>query len=124
MAVALVEQQQPEENLCTFTNFWMLQLKKVGRMETEREWNKIDPALYPEIITAWAAWRSYYIAKEQDPHFLLDPRRWLHNQRWTDELPREQRQASHMPAKSTPLPPRGEIPEHVKAMMRRIKEGK
>jgi DNA replication protein DnaC len=55
--------------------------------------------------------------------YVPHPATWLNGERWEDELPVAiaSSHASHQPAQSTPLPARTTIPEHVRAVLAKLR---
>ena len=114
MNVVPLEREEIEAN---FSNFWILYPRHVAKKDALKAWNKIDAKLYPEILTALAAWRPVYLAREPDkiPHAAT----FLNGERWEDELPKEYRQA---PAKPRDDTPKSSMPEHVRSMIAKLRK--
>lgn len=88
-AVAVEEgegNQEKESNtgLSTFMDFWEVFGKKKDRSGALRVWMKLytDAKLPENILEATAA----YVGSTPDAQFRMEPRRWLLNERWLDEL--------------------------------------
>lgn len=104
--------------------FWTLYPRKEARKAALRAWSKIDPKIYPQIITSIASWRPI-LAERGETRYIPLPASWLNDERWEDEIPAElkiARPSSHVPFKADGnRTERGEIPDSVKLMIARLK---
>lgn len=70
----------------SFETFWNECPKKVGKAPAYQKWvkaiEKKPPADLVEAMRRYAASRA-----DQDQKFTLQPATWLHQERWTDDLP-------------------------------------
>lgn len=106
----------------TFDDFWLLYPRRVARKNALKAWSKIHPSHHIELMTSLAAWRSHWIGAT-DVQFIPHAATWLNGERWTDELPEAlSAHASHSPAAIPKLPQRTEMPEHVRAMIARLRK--
>src|SRR5574343_1583323 len=119
------EKSRPNTEQVTFDDFWLLFPRKVAKLAARKAWARIDPALYPVIVTACAAWRPVWADK--DPEYIPHPATWLNGERWEDELPRgftprPQQTAPNGPTIADhPVQARTPLPEHVRALLCRLK---
>src|SRR6185312_1961004 len=68
--------------------FWTLMWRREQKKDARAAWAKIDPRLYPQIITAVAAWRPMYLGRGET-RFTPLPATWLNGERWDDDIPPE-----------------------------------
>lgn len=124
MSISLVDvnagDQVATEDECTFANFWALYPRRVARKDAERAWLKLAPAQRVQAIVAIVDWRRVWADKDLD--YLPHAATWLNGWRFEDELPTSFTQSSlaHRPA-AIPAATRGVIPEHVKALLAKLR---
>ena len=114
---AVDEDEQP-----TFAAFWLLYPKRVAKVEAERQWNRLSAADQLDAIIGLVAWRQVWL-KRGEMQFVPHASTWLHQQRWTDELPEQwaaNSHASHQPAEIKATE-RGVMPDHVKALIAKLR---
>lgn len=113
----------PVENFETepFADFWLLYPRRVAKKDAQKAWGRIPETLHVRIFVALASWRTVW--KDKDAEYLPYPASWLNGERWEDELPPEYRRThlSHVPAQPTVAGPRTEMPEHVKALLAKLR---
>lgn len=109
----------------TFEDFWLLWPKRVARMNAEKAWNRLNGADRVGAVTALVQWRTYWLARgelEYVPHAAT----WLNQQRWSDELP-ESWGVGHASHNAAAIPDQGAkaaMPEHVRAMIAKLRGGR
>jgi len=108
----------------SFAAFWLLWPKRVARFEAERQWKRLSVADQVEAIVGLVAWRQVWL-RRGELQYVPHASTWLHQQRWTDELPDQwastTTHAAHAPAA---LPESGErtgMPAHVKALIAKLR---
>ena len=111
--------EKVEELEATFEEFWLVFPRRVARKDALKAWSRISPELYPKIITAVVAWRAVWMSRELQycPHAAT----FLNGERWDDELPSEFRRAAHVPFAPQPHEKKSVMPEHVKAMIAKLR---
>lgn len=107
-----------------FDAYWLLQVKKVSRYAAEKEWNKLTEGERLDAMVAWVAWRP--IQAKKDWEFRVHPSTWLHQKRWTDELPQEYTTAhfSHTPATLPASGERSVMPDNVRQLLAKLRKDK
>ena len=123
MNVVPIQTEQPDEVTVSWETFYLLYPRHEARKDGLKAWNALTPADQLRAIVAIAAWRKPL--QDRGIQYCPLPASWLRGERFWDELPADNvpMHASHVPATSTPLPERGQIPDHIKAMLQRIKQG-
>jgi hypothetical protein len=123
MSLALVTNDPPQENPFTFDAFWLLHPRKVARLDAEKAWGKLTPDKHARAIVAVAHWRKVWMA--DDLSFCPYPATWLRGERFDDELPEKwgATHASHVPAAVPAVTERAVMPEHVKALLAKLRNG-
>lgn len=123
-AALKVVENTPEKSAepATFEDFWTLYPRKEARKEALKSWSRIGEVDRLEAVVALVDWRRVWHARA-DYRYTPLPATWLNGERWTDELPAEHRQRpqSHAPVAARPDVPKGEMPEHVKALIARMR---
>ena len=112
-----------EITCATFDDFWMLFPKHIARMEAERSWKKLGDAQRVAALVGLAEWRIVWLS-EGRLQYVPNASTWLNQQRWTDELPQTwgtSGHASHIPAKLPDSPARTVIPDHVRALLAKLR---
>ena len=114
----------------TFDDFYALYPRHEARKDAVRAWAKIPKSEYVAILTALYDWRRVWSDRGDDRYTPL-PASWLNGERWTDDLPNGYRptpiRRSNGPVVTAAPQEQGErqpIPDHVKAMLAKLKEGK
>lgn len=111
--------QENEIEPISFEDFWTLYPRRVAKKEALKAWNRIDPSQHTAILIAVVAWRSTWLAR--DLQYTPHPATWLNGERWTDELP-QSLHSSHARAESPVAGPRSAMPEHVRALLARLRK--
>lgn len=124
MAVVSIQQDaRAEISPDPFADFWLLYPRRVAKLAARKAWAKISPDLYAEILTTLVAWRQVW--RDKDPEFLPYPATWLNGERWEDELPPAYRrwETPQIGPRTAdqPAPARTPIPEHVRALLARLR---
>jgi hypothetical protein len=125
-------EQESEQEL--WDAFWTLYPRREGRKDAVKRWIHMSRVDKLDAIVALADWRRVWQAQNRENHLVLMPWRWLEGEHWTDELPRglgprggdrhtrpEQDSGSNAVTGAAHPQPRGEIPEHVKAMLAKLR---
>lgn len=72
----------------TFSDFYQLYPRHVGRAAAEKAWSKLNPdAALQERIQAALEWQRPMMLKNK-PEYIPHPSTWLNQQRWEDEEPK------------------------------------
>lgn len=113
-----------EEAKADFETFWLLYPRRVAKKDAQKAWSKLSESDRFDAIVALADWIRVWRARGDD-QYTPYPASWLNGERWTDELPPEHRNRpqAHAPVKERPDSPKGEMPEHVKALIAKMKRG-
>lgn len=87
---ALTMQDAQPEYEPSFDDFWLLWPKerRIDRKNASIAWRSLKPQQQMDALLALVDWRQVWAARgeyEYVPH----PKRWLRDERWTDELPPE-----------------------------------
>lgn len=105
----------------SWDDFWLLYPRRVAKKDALKAWGRMKPAQRMQAIVACAAWRRVWANKDLD--YLPYPATWLNGERWEDELPAEYTQttAAHAPAALPEQTERTAMPEHVKALLAKLR---
>ncbi len=114
------------EPLADFEAFWLLWAgKRQEKKMCKLQWGYLHSDDQMKAIVAAAAWRPLWLRKESagEGEYLPTPLKWLHGERWEDELPRTQLQTAqaHVPFQPSAPGERAEMPEHVRAMIAKLR---
>ena len=106
----------------TFDDFWLLYPKRIAKMEAQKAWRRLSTAQCVEALNGLCLWRSVWIA-EGRLQFVPNASTWLNQQRWTDELPDSWGvgHASHLAAKLPEKTERAVMPDHVRALIAKLR---
>lgn len=108
----------------TFDALWLLYPKKVARLDAKKAWDRLNVADRLAAVIGLVAWRQVWLRGEMQfaPHCAT----WLNGHRWEDELPEVwgANHASHAPAAVPVNGERAAMPDHVKALIAKLKGGK
>lgn len=123
-ALQLVDRDTGELAPPDFADFWTLYPRRVARKDALKAWGRLKPAQQMAAIVACAAWRRVWATKDLD--YLPYPATWINGERWDDELPPEftQSHGSHVAAALPEPTARTVMPEHVKALLAKMRNGK
>ena len=107
-----------------FEAFWILYPRHVAKRDANKAWlQHVTLDLQVEVITATARWRKVWLQRGEI-EFIPYPATWIRGWRWEDELPPEFKvsSAAHIPFTGSLDEPakRTELPEAVKAMLRKL----
>lgn len=104
-----------------FADFWLLYPRRVAKKDAIKAWNRIPDTLHVRILTALVAWRAVW--RDKDAEYLPYPASWLNGERWEDELPQEFRRShlSHVPAQPNAPTERTQMPDHVRALLAKLR---
>ena len=70
-----------------FSEFWEPAYYKVDRLGAEAEWAKAIKHTSPDnILKPWKRQNEIWRDERKDKKYIPHPRKWLHRQRWTDEI--------------------------------------
>ena len=119
--LSIVGVEEPAQQ-ADFDTFWLVYARHVAKAEARKAWARIPASKHAEIITAAAAWRRVWAAKELE--FIPHAATWLRGERWEDELPAgvTVTAAAHVAfAQQAEPEPKGELPEHVRALIAKLK---
>lgn len=108
----------------TFADFWLLFPKRIARMEAHKAWSKLKPAQHVEALVGLVEWRKVWLS-EGRLQFVPNASTWLNQERWTDELPQTwgtSGHASHVPATIPGTSERTPIPDHVRALLAKLRK--
>jgi hypothetical protein len=107
-----------------FADFWLLYPRRVARKDAERAWLKLTVEQQVQAIVAIVQWRRIWADK--DDEYLPHASTWLNGWRFDDEPPRSftQSSLSHAPAVLREDAQRGTIPEHVRALIAKLRKPK
>ena len=111
------------ENEICFDNFWLLYPRHEARKDASKAWSQTPPQDHLTAIEAIVNWRRIFLLRETQ-HIPLAAT-WLRGERYFDELPKAvtATASAHLPfGKSEAPAPRGEIPQHVKDAIARLKQ--
>ena len=122
MNIVPITPEQPDDLPTGFDAFWAFWTRHEARKDALKAWNQLSPADQTAAIIGAATWRREFIAR--GVRFTPLGASWLRAERWTDELPDQTAgglSSSHVPFTFGPVPAKAtEIPEHVKAMLRKL----
>lgn len=113
---------QPEPLPEGFDAFWVLYARHEAKKDARKAWAALTPDQQILAIEGAARWRKNYLAREQQYRPL--PATFLRGERWEDEPPDDDSRpasSAHVAfANSGQQPKATEIPEHVKALLRKL----
>jgi len=114
-------QQEMDLGQPKFEDFWILWGgKKVKKKDAERLFKRLRDEQKMLAIIAAAEWREIWLEREDE--FRPDPYRWIEGDRWEDEMPRNYRKTqAHVAFKRDEQAPKSVMPEHVKAMIAKLR---
>lgn len=122
--VFALQMQDPYEEPVSFEDFWLLWPKRQAKKDALKAWNKMTEAQQMAAVTALVDWRAVWISRNEMQYTPL-PASWLNGERWEDELPPEYK-PRHQSHQSMPVrpedKPKSVMPEHVKALIAKLKE--
>jgi Mn-dependent DtxR family transcriptional regulator len=77
----------------TFQRFWEVYPRKENKAESHRQWRKLKPdaELIEKIIGDVKRRSQSPVWLKEDGKYVLSPKNYLHDQRWTDEKPEPKR---------------------------------
>jgi hypothetical protein len=108
----------------TFDDFWLLYPKRVAKLEAIKAWTRLSSVQHVAAITVLVGWRKVWIDRGE-LQFVPNAATWLRGERWEDELPMPLvgsiGASCHLPAN---LPAKGErvaMPEHVRALLAKLR---
>ena len=121
----VVPLQQPDpEPVPSFADFYDIFPRHEARKDALKAWGQLtDDAERLAAIIGAAAWRRILLARHAEGFCPL-PASWLRGERYRDELPAQVTVSSsaHVPfATGGALPPRTGLPEHVRAMLAKLR---
>lgn len=112
----------PMENAADpFEDFWILYPRHEAKKDARKAWEQIPKSLHNQILTATALWRPVWLDDERK--WLPYAATWLRGERWEDELPAQLRKlasAAHVQA-VLPTAERGEMPQHVRDLIAKLR---
>lgn len=102
-----------------FEAFWTLYPRRIAKKDARRAWDKLSYDEQMHALEGLVAWRRVWLARG-DLEFVPHPATWLAGERWEDELPATiLTSAAHVPVNGKRYE-RGEMPEAVKAALRKL----
>lgn len=123
MALALVDDLLPNDgprvDFDSFLTVWAG--KRIDLKLARMRFNYLHADDQLAAIEAAVLWRPMWLREEW--RYLPNPKDWLNNERWTDEPPRDIKQSTSAHVAFAPDKPlaRGEMPDHVKALIAKLK---
>ena len=105
-----------------FDLFWFCwpRERRVCKKEARDAWNRIPEKDWPRVIESGLLWRREW-ERRGEWQYVPHPHRWLRNERYEDELPHVQMAASHAPARPPDAGSRTTMPEHVRALIAKLR---
>lgn len=120
--LALVHNDVPaQEQAATFDDFWLLYPRRVAKRDAQKAWSRMTADEQAAAVVAMVDWRRVWRGK--DPQYIPHPATWLNGARWEDELPasNEASHASHVQAEPEKPFVKSVMPEHVKALLAKLR---
>ena len=116
---------EPQQELSTdlFDEFWLIYPRHIAKKRAQTAWRQLNRASKVAALSALVHWRRIWVRRDE-PEFIPYPSSWLKGERWEDELPSDYnppRPAAHTAAVLPGKVERAEIPEHVKAMLAKLR---
>lgn len=115
---------QPDPAPDLWDAFWTLYPRREGKKDARKMWSRMkDPEQLAAVVAA-AAWRKIWSAEDRATHLIPMPATWLNGERWEDDVPQEFKRLVAPKRVEIAVEEafvRGEIPEHIKAMIAKIK---
>lgn len=105
----------------TFEDFWLLYPRRVARKDAAIAWIKLTPAQQVAAMVGIVSWRRVWA--QRDLQYVPHPATWLNGWRWEDEIPPEftQSGAAHMAAAMPEPQERTTMPDHVRALLAKLR---
>lgn len=109
------------EEWATFDNFWSCwpQSRRVEKKDALAIWSRMKQEQREKAITVLPRWLQVH--GPSDYRYLVSPRRWLHGERYEDELPAPSDHAAQNAAfkeqMDRALADRTPMPEHLRKML-------
>ena len=123
----VVQMPTPEPELSIeFSDFWGMYPRRVAKKDARKAWDKINPKLHNQILTALFEWSRIW-KDRGEIEYIPYPASWLNGERWEDEYPPHHRpytarQYVQEQSKPTDEKERKLIPAHVLAALKKIRE--
>jgi hypothetical protein len=119
----------PEPEI-SFDDFWLLYPRHIARKDAVRAFDRVPKAQRVTVLIGLVAWRKVWLDRGE-PEYTPYPASWLNGERWEDELPPGYslmpRVNGHASAQMPQQEIKGErtpMPEHVRAMIAKLREGR
>lgn len=124
MALALVESIPMPDIPADFESFWTLYPRREAKKDAMKAWGQMTFAHQPMAIEALVGWRRVWAHRET--HYIPLAASWLRGERYFDELPPSVKVTAAAHQEFAPAAPvqKGELPEHVKALIAKLKAQK
>jgi hypothetical protein len=127
MSVVMLRQEDTQainNDSPNFDDFYLLYPRHEARKDALKAWTAMSESDRLAATVAIVAWRPLFLRRETQ-HIPL-PATWLRGERWTDELPcaaaTTASHASHVAvAAATTSGPRAAIPDHVRAVIEKLR---
>jgi cephalosporin-C deacetylase-like acetyl esterase len=87
MQLATLSIVSKQEEVPSFDQFWSLQVKKVGKKPARMVWDRLSDADKIAAIKEFPKHLAYWSMTGRTIELFPDPRTWLYQERWTDEIP-------------------------------------
>lgn len=76
------------DSVPTFDQFWSLQVKKFGKKPARMVWDRLSDSDKIAAVKEFPLHVAYWTLEGREIKHMPDPRTWLYQERWTDELPK------------------------------------
>ena len=109
------------DDLPLFEDFWIIYTRKVRRKDARTAWDRMTQEQQLLALVAVVEWRKVWATMDEE--YIPHASTWLRAERWDDELPKvfKQANAAHAPAKLPDSPARTVIPDHVRALLAKLR---
>jgi hypothetical protein len=113
-----------EVAVATFDDLWCIYPRRVAKRDAMKAWDRLTPAQQMAAVVAAADWRRVWAGK--DLQYVPHASTWLNGWRFEDELPPEftARTAAQQAAQLPEPTARTTMPEHVRALLAKLRNGK
>lgn len=126
MSLTLVNQttfhNESNDIQADFDTFWLLWAgKRQEKKLCKIQWGYLLGPQQVAAVVGAAAWRPIWL--RQDWRYLPEPLKWIHGERWEDELPRNvsASAAAHIAFEPSKEGERSVMPDHVKALIAKLR---
>jgi hypothetical protein len=138
VSITSVQEKNVEPASDLWADFWTLYPRHEAKKDAWKAWARLSDSEQVAAVVAASDWRQVWRAQGRELHVTPLPGTWLRGERWEDEIPPglgpkggdslAGRHCTYTVGSPENVvtgaahpKPRGEIPEHVKAMLAKLR---